>query len=65
MTRTKAFLTSKGFWGSAIAIVTALGDIAQQGLTPVNGMTLFGGFMALYGRWVAEAPLSIAGTPKP
>ncbi len=64
MIRTKAFLLSKGFWGSMAAIVAAVGEIAQNGFNPLNGAALLGALTALYGRWVADKPLSITGAVK-
>ena len=64
---TKQFLTSKSFWGSVVTLIAmfwpklfTIFGTDNAGLVDhiVGGL---GGALAIYGRWVANMPLSFGG----
>ncbi len=60
MTR-KAFWKSKGFWGGLGSILTGLSIIFTTGHVSSDAILAIGtGGLAVYGRVVADAPLSLS-----
>jgi len=57
----KAFWKSKGFWGGLGSILTGLSIIFTTGHVSTEAMLAIGtGGLAVYGRVVADTPLSIS-----